>query len=308
LRAVSEDSLPPAFPTFKPLELRDRSFVEELLWRSQPQASEYTFTNLFIWRWRYQVSWACLGEWLLFLCRDHDGTPYGLQPIGPHPEAAVVREFMNWLGPQVGPAMARLERVEERWAQVVEEDGGLVVEPDREQFDYVYRTQDLIQLAGRKYHSKRNHVNRAFRELSPTYEPLTERHVQACLEVASRWCAARRCCDDLTLVDEWDAVREALRHFPDLHAEGGVVLIDGKVQAFALGELLNADTAVVHLEKANPDIPPLFALINQQTCAHLWPEVPFVNREQDLGDPGLRRAKESYHPHHMVRKFRVRYR
>jgi len=295
----------PEFPTFKPIDLEDRPLLEELLWQAQPQASEYTFTNLFIWRWRYQVSWSFLERWVLVVCRDRTGVPYGLQPIGPTGEPAVVREFLRWLGRQSSPSQARIERVEEKWAELVQAAADCVVEPDPDQFDYVYRTQDLVELAGRKYHSKRNHVNRALRELNPKYEPLQECHVEACLQVANKWCAARRCCDDLGLLDEWDAVREALCHFAELRAQGGVVLVNGEVQAFALGELLNADTAVVHVEKANPAFPPLFALINQQFSAHAWSRVPFINREQDIGDPGLRKAKQSYHPHHLVRKFRI---
>ncbi|MGQ9558963.1 MAG: DUF2156 domain-containing protein [Candidatus Oleimicrobiaceae bacterium] len=298
----------PQFPAFKPVALDDRFVLEEFLWKAKPEASEYTFTNLFIWRWRYQVSWSLLDRWVLFSCRDRAGTPYGLQPVGADVEPEVVCEFLNWLRAQGGPAQTRLERVEERWALAVQQTTDLVVEPDPDQFDYVYRTKDLVELAGRKYHSKRNHVNRALRELHPKYEPLEQRHVQACLQVANKWCAAQRCCDDLGLLDEWDAVREALVHVAELRTEGGVVLVDGQIQAFALGELLNTETAVVHVEKANPEFPPLFALINQQLCANAWPDVPFVNREQDLGDPGLRRAKQSYDPHHLVRKYCIRHR
>lgn len=296
----------PEFPTFKSLTLEDRAVLEPVLWQWQPQASEYTFTNLFIWRGRYRVSWSLCGPWVLFLCEDPHRGLCGLQPVGSDPEEGVVREFLRWMAERVGPAQARIVRVEERWANVLQGAANLIVEPEPDQFDYVYRTSDLVQLAGRKYHSKRNHVNRALRELNPVYEPLQDRHVPACMEVARKWCEARRCCEDLGLLDEWDAVREALCHFSALRAEGGVVLVDGKVEAFAIGEPLNSETAVIHLEKANPEIPPLFALINQQFCAHRWAEVPFINREQDLGDPGLRRAKESYHPHYMVRKFRVR--
>jgi hypothetical protein len=78
-----------------------------------------------------------------------------------------------------------------------------------------------------------------------------------------------------------------------------------RVEAFALGELLNSQTAVVHIEKANPEIPELYTVINQQFCANSWQNVPYINREQDLGEPGLRRAKLSYHPDHLEEKFEV---
>ena len=81
--------------------------------------------------------------------------------------------------------------------------------------------------------------------------------------------------------------------------------MDGKVEAFSFGEMLNPDTAVIHIEKANPRINGLYAVINQNFCAEAWAGVKFVNREQDLGLDGLRQAKESYHPHHMVEKFTI---
>jgi len=105
---------------------------------------------------------------------------------------------------------------------------------------------------------------------------------------------------------EWQAVRLALQHFAELELAGGLILMDWRVEAFTLGELLNRDTAVVHIEKANPDIRGLYALINQQFCEQAWAATPFLNREQDLGEPGLRTAKLSYHPHRLVEKFRVK--
>jgi hypothetical protein len=110
----------------------------------------------------------------------------------------------------------------------------------------------------------------------------------------------------MNLMDEWQAVREALAHFSELDIQGGVVLIRDKVEAFALGELLNDRTAVVHVEKANPEVRGLYAVINQQFCEKEWKDVPYVNREQDLGEPGLRQAKQSYHPDHLVEKYRIR--
>ena len=93
--------------------------------------------------------------------------------------------------------------------------------------------------------------------------------------------------------------------FGELDYRGGAIVINGKVEAFALGEPLNEDTVVIHIEKANPDIPGLYAAINQLFCRHVWSHMKYVNREQDLGVEGLRKAKESYYPHHMVRKYTI---
>ena len=114
-------------------------------------------------------------------------------------------------------------------------------------------------------------------------------------------------CDlDMSLMGEWAAIGVALNDFQALDLKGGVILLNGRVEAFTCGELLNEATAVIHLEKANPEIRGLYAAINQQFCQQAWAGVPFINREQDLGEPGLRTAKLSYHPHRLVEKFRIR--
>jgi len=95
-------------------------------------------------------------------------------------------------------------------------------------------------------------------------------------------------------------------HFQDLSLTGGVVFVDGRLEAFTVGEKLNAETVVIHLEKANPEIRGLFAAINQSFLEGSWQDTPWVNREQDLGEPGLRKAKLSYHPHHLEEKFTFR--
>jgi len=107
----------------------------------------------------------------------------------------------------------------------------------------------------------------------------------------------------MNLLSESEAVRESLVNFPVLKIDGGVILIDGKVEAFTLGELLNDQTAVVHIEKANPENPGLYAMINQQFCENRWRDLLYINREQDLGEPGLRKAKLSYYPDHFVESF-----
>jgi hypothetical protein len=109
----------------------------------------------------------------------------------------------------------------------------------------------------------------------------------------------------MNLLGEWAAIKEALANYAGLDVKGAAVLIDGRVEAFTFGELLNASTAVVHIEKANPDIPGLYAAINQKYCEFYWEGVDFINREQDLGEEGLRKAKLSYHPDHLVEKYTI---
>ena len=199
-----------------------------------------------------------------------------------------------------------VDRADRRLVEEISSEDGLLVLPVRDDFDYVYRTEDLVGLSGRRFHSKKNHVNRFRTSYDFTYEPLTTDRVPACLALAEAWCTLRRCEEDMNLLGEWSAVRQALRHREDLGYVGGVIVVDGDVKAFSLGDALNEETGVVHIEKADPEIPELYAVINQLFAKREFAGVPFVNREQDLGEPGLRRAKSSYHPHHLEEKFRIR--
>lgn len=296
----------PKFPEFKPLELEDRTFLHDFIWRSQPETSELTFTNLFIWRKHYGFQWSTLGEWLLVISRAPGRESLALPPLGPAPRREPLRAVLGWLSERGKALDPRVERAGAMLVSEVEAGGEFVAEPARDQFDYIYRTSDLIDLAGSRYHAKRNHIALLAERHPYSYARLDESHIIPCLNLAEAWCSFKRCDEDMGLKDEWDAVREALGHYPRLDLRGGVILIEGRVEAFALGELLNERTAVIHIEKANPEIPGLYAAINQEFCRNEWSSVPFLNREQDLGEEGLRKAKLSYHPAQFLEKFTIR--
>ncbi len=296
----------PIFPHFKPLELEDKDVIRAYLTAYQPQTSELSFTNLFMWRHHYGFSWSLHEDSLLVVSMSNGAARYGYAPIGPAPRLEVTRTLLQWLRDASPMAAATIERADRRLVDELDGHSDFAIEATRDHFDYIYRSEDLTQLAGRKYHAKRNHLNKLMRSHRFRYEPLAIKHIEACRQLADSWCQWRRCEEDLNLVGEWDAIREALQHFDALAIQGGVIVLDQKVEAFSLGELLNDRTAVVHIEKANPDIPGMYALINQQFCEQCWFTVSYVNREQDLGEPGLRKAKLSYFPDHLVEKYRVR--
>ena len=296
----------PEFPQFKAVQLQDRDFIIEVLRKYRPQTSEWSFTNLFIWQSHYGFQWTRYRDWLIVVGCGNNDHAYALQPMGPPSREEVTRMLLKWLWEEKGELSARIERADKRLVSELEGATDFLVEPVRDQFDYVYQGEDLIRLAGRKYHAKRNHINKFRRLHTFTYAPFANEHLEPCLELADSWCEWRRCEEDLNLVGEWEAVREALSHFEALEIVGGVILMEDQVKAFALGELLNDEMATVHIEKADPEIPGLYAVINQQFCENSWPDVPFVNREQDLGEPGLRKAKLSYYPDHLEEKFQIR--
>lgn len=293
----------PEFPDFKPIALEDRAFIQKKLWEYQPETSELTFSNLFMWRGHYGFAWSTYREWL-FLVGGNNGLQ-AFPPIGPPSRVEPAKVLLEWISEEKGDAEPHLDRVDSRLAAELAGSPEFRIEPVRDHFDYVYNTKDLIELAGKSYRAKRNHLNYLLRTYVPVYEPMDESHLDACIELSKSWCETRMCEDDLSMEGEGDATREALENFRELGLDGGVIRINGRVEAFTLGELLNSSTAVVHIEKANTEIRGLYALINQQFCERRWKEVPAVNREQDLGEPGLRKAKLSYNPQEMVEKYRV---
>ena len=296
----------PVFPRFKPLALADQAILRPILWDYQAETSELTFTNLFIWQSHYGYQWSRDGDRLLVVAAVAGGQAWALPPVGPSPRVDLCRQVLGWLKDECGVANPAIERADSRLAAELAGHPEFVVERMRDHFDYVYRTDDLINLAGGNYHSQRNHINSLARSHRFRYEPLGAEYLPACLELSARWCKIKRCADDLSLMGEWEAVNAALASFQALSLKGGVILVNDRVEAFTCGELLNQVTAVIHLEKAAPELRGLYAVINQQFCRQAWAGVNFVNREQDLGQEGLRTAKMSYHPHHLVEKFRIR--
>jgi hypothetical protein len=181
------------------------------------------------------------------------------------------------------------------------------IEPSREYFDYVYLSKNLIELPGRKYHSKRNHIKKFQEKYSYSYERFKKEYVSECMEIADKWYQANRSKDDLDILGEMCAIKEILSHFSELNILGGVIKISNKVETFTFGENLNKDTGVVHIEKANPDILGLYQIINQQFAQDVFGSVKFINREEDMGVEGLRKAKNSYYPEFLIEKYKINY-
>ena len=175
--------------------------------------------------------------------------------------------------------------------------GRFTVEYDRDIADYVYETEKLATLAGKKLHGKRNHINK-FKNLYPdwTYETLSDDNVEECFQMALKWRNQNGCEDDPEKNSEMCVTLNSLRLYKELELTGGVLKAGGKIVAFTIGEPLCDDTFVVHIEKAFADVEGAYPMINQQFVQHECMEYKYVNREEDTGAEGLRKAKLSYKP------------
>ena len=293
----------PEFPQFRELSLNDKPLFDTAFQQFPPSFSEFTFTNLFIWRHTYKTQVTRYKKFVCLLSEKIED-PFFFPMIGEGDVIECSLTLLHYLGEKGRtPKMARVPG--EIISRIDGKGSGLAVKPDRDQSDYVYLVEDLATLKGRKYHRKRNHIKQFKEKYSYRYVPLTSDRISECLELQDNWCDLRNCKAIPNLANEALAVKEALTHFEALGMKGGAVLINGKVESFTLGEALNPETVVIHIEKTNPAYEGLYPAINQAFLEQEWLGYTYVNREQDMGEEGLRKAKKSYFPHHMVDKYSV---
>ena len=294
---------------FHDLIKADKPLLDKYFHSRYYENSHFNFTNLFMWREPYHVK-CCEEDGILYMTCEWNGEWMAMQPFGPEEKMQEATEkLIRYFDKQGRPLI--FTGIERSYAEVLAHWDGAEFEirSDRDNFDYVYLAEKLIALSGRKLHSKKNHLN-AFRKLYPQAQflPMTEEILPDCLEELQRWY-------DIRIQDEpddpfigWEsrAIREVFEDFSFFGLKGGAIRLDGRIIAFTFGEQLNTDSVVVHVEKADPNIRGAYPAINQGYLEHCWQGMTYINREEDMGQEGLRKAKESYKPEKMIEKFNAR--
>jgi len=286
----------PEFPLSRSIEISDKKAFDEHFAGMNPKTSESTFTNFFLWGQARGYRMTRLGDQILVFLEEK-GKKRFFSPIGPKP-AEAIEDVMN------KEKDAVFERVPEEVAGALS-DPGLEVAEDRDNFDYVYRREDLVRLEGARYYPKRSFAGKARENYSPRILEGGEISVEGCRRLQDEWCEQRMCERDKSLMEESKALYALFLKKKDLWVTCVAVEIGGRIAAFAAGEPLNDDTFVVHFEKADGKYRGIYQLMNNEFAKRIPDKFRFVNREQDLGIEGLRKAKESYYPDHMVKKFKV---
>ena len=178
-----------------------------------------------------------------------------------------------------------------------------LIQGDRNDYDYIYSREKLATLAGKKMHGKRNHIARFQDEDDWCYEELNDSNIEECRNMTYTWIKMRAEKWNEEMELEMSVLHEAFDHRKELGLVGGIIRKAGQIVAFSIGEPLNSDTYVVHFEKAFPDMQGAYPMINQQFVLHVCEDYTYVNREEDTGDPGLRKAKMSYYPEILLKKY-----
>ena len=178
-------------------------------------------------------------------------------------------------------------------------------EYDRNSSDYLYESEKLINLSGKKLHSKKNHVNSFKRKNDFIYRRMTYNDIDKCKELFMVWYNTKDTTDTF-IIRSKDATFKLLEEYQNFGLIGGVIEVDGKIVACSIGERIREDTALIHIEFADINYQGSYAIMNQQFIENEWKDVKYINREEDMGEEGLRKAKESYQPLRLLKLYTAR--
>jgi hypothetical protein len=293
------------------IKLEDKATFDNYFQKYPPQNSEFTFTNLFMWRNNYELMFLEWKDHLILFSYDYlrkrkspqserRDAIFFFPPIGPYPSEIMIEIFEH------------IEKIEfHNVPEVIYESLmrhkkfislNIAFREDRNNWDYVYEAKNLINLPGNQYRQNRRWLNKFVDSYKYKFKILTEDLIESCKKLQLEWCVMRHCEEDEGLEQELQAIYEALDNFTALGYKGAMICIDDKCAAYTFGEMLNPNTLVIHVEKAHVQYEGSYQAINNLFLKNCWNNVKFVNREQDLGIDGLRRAKESYKPIYMIKK------
>ncbi|MCL2597865.1 MAG: phosphatidylglycerol lysyltransferase domain-containing protein [Paludibacter sp.] len=287
---------------FQKIEITDKKLIDNCLQSKQSRSCDYCFTNLYAWQERFKTVFAVFAN-TLFVKFEEKNTTFYMYPVGKMPlkkalellENDAIESSIDLKIKAVSPEM---------WQQIQEEiPNKFSFLPERENFEYLYLTEKLIALSGKKLQSKRNHINR-FKAENPSWEFTlinTREDCFQCWNMLKEW-ESENMQTDPSLIYDFKASELMLKHFDALALQGGMIKINGQIVSFAVGEPLDNDTFVVHIEKAPRNMNGGYAIINQQFAEHIAANYLYINREEDMGLESLRKAKLSYQPEMLLQE------
>ena len=288
---------------FKDITLADKDTITSFTMKSDRRNCDLSFSNLCSWRFLYDTQFAVVDNFLVFKFWAGEQLAY-MMPVGTGDLKAVLWELIEdarkenqhfcMLG-VCSNMRADLEAILPEQFTFTE---------DRDYADYIYLRSDLSTLKGKKFQAKRNHINR-FRNTYPDYEytPITPDRIQECLDLEAEWCKVNNCDQQEGTGNERRALIYALHNFETLGLTGGILHVNGKIVAFTFGMPINHETFGVHVEKADTSIEGAYAMINYEFVNRIPEQYIYINREEDLGIEGLRKAKLSYQPATILEKY-----
>ncbi len=293
---------------FKRTELEDKEVISDYFKQYPSRSCERTFVNVFLWSRHYPVKWAVIENTLVFKSEDEEHLSFAF-PVGKEEDVKNVIPVLTAYCEDRGYPFSMYNVTPDNFVKLEEWfPGKYEIEYQRDYADYVYESEKLAALSGKKLHGKRNHINKfkSMFEERWSYETMTKDNLEECFQMALKWRNDNGCEEDAEKNAEMCVTLNSLRLFEELELRGGILRVDNEIIAFTLGEPVCSDTFVVHIEKAFADVQGAYPMINQQFVEHECMDYQYINREEDTGAEGLRKAKLSYRPVFLVEKGTVK--
>ena len=292
---------------FKDIEIDCKNILDKYFDLVDYEACEYCFTTLYMWKDLYNTKYYVEDDFAI-VAGEYENKGFIILPLAKKENMNKAFDFIikNFESQNKQIHLKAINKEVVEYLQSVYGDRFEYIE-ERNNFDYIYDGESLRTLAGRKNQKKRNHLNSFVKEYGDRveYKKLEEADFDECINLLKEWSKDKD--ESIELDSEFKAIKRIFKNYKKLKDTLKIsgIYIDSKLEAFSIGEMLNDNMAVIHVEKANADIRGLYPYINQQFLLNEFSDVEFVNREEDLGIEGLRKAKLSYHPVKFAEKYTV---
>lgn len=290
---------------FKSPKLTDYKKFAPFFFDEGELSCEMNFISIYVWKRVYENKFYMDDKTLIFRSITDDGKgyvfslPYGDFNYG----MSLIFEYCKSEGIRPDLWTSKGKRLE----QFLQKYNCYEIIPERDNFDYIYLRENLATLSGKKYHSKRNHISAFSKNYNWSYETLCEENLKDFLAFSDKWYTDKGIEEDEGLKAEKKALREILASDEGIEYVGGLIRVEDRVVAITLGSPINSFTFDIHYEKADKDFPTAYAVINREFAARELAEYKYINREDDLGLEGLRKAKLSYKPEIILEKYSMIY-
>lgn len=294
---------------FRDLELGDRDLFQKYLGEYSFNTYEYSFLTLYIWRKMCDVKINIIDGTLIIKKSGKNTGSYFMQPLGCKKEdLGTITLKLNEIRKSDASFKSLFRDVEFPFlSQLLDEfDYKVCFCDDIDNFDYIYDVEDLITLSGNKFHSKKNQYNQFIKKYRYELRDISDKAVaRECVDFATIWYERRKDDDAEQLKFELESIREILACPEYLNIKGMAVYVGGRVAGFTIGEKVNDNMAVIHVEKGDFKYSGIYSFINKTFAEKYLRDVKLINRQEDLGIEGLRKAKMAYNPIRLEKKFIV---
>ncbi|HEY8423929.1 MAG TPA: phosphatidylglycerol lysyltransferase domain-containing protein [Clostridia bacterium] len=284
---------------FSPITIEDKPIFDEFFINNDSISSVNDFSTIFCWNVSGQARYAIADD-VLIIYNIYEGKKVYYFPINKSKQN--IRPYVEMILEFEDCNCHYIAQAEESVLDQIKDIEGYDLIKDRDFSDYIYLSKDLQELKGKKYHAKRNHLNKFINSYKYVFREYTESDYEQCIELYDLWLSNSKS----SPAAEKTALDLALKNYKALDLKGGVIEIDGKIRAFSINSILpNKKAGNVLFEKADINYDGIFAAINNFSVKEFFKDIEYVNRQEDMGIEGLRKAKLSYHPVFILSKYRL---